>query len=335
MSERIFSGMQPTGELHFGNYFGALANWVELSRSIESIFCIVDQHAFTADYSPKELPAKILDMATGYLAAGVDPERSLVFVQSDVPEHTELAWYLATVTQFGELGRMTQFKDKSEHHTHNINACLFTYPVLRAADILLYKATVVPVGEDQVQHLELARDVAHRFNTRFGKTFPMPKPRLGTASRIMGTDGLRKMSKSLGNAIGMLEEDNAIWKKLRGAFTDPQRQLREDPGRPEVCNIYRIHTAVTDAQQLAEVETNCRTAGFGCGDCKKLLATNLSTRLTPIRERAKELRAKPGYVREVLDDGAKKARKIARETIGEVREKMGMLPIAAGLPRET
>jgi tryptophanyl-tRNA synthetase len=331
VSERIFSGMQPTGELHFGNYFGALANWVSLSKDIESIFCIVDQHAFTIDYDPKDLPAKVVDMATGYLAAGVDPERSIIFVQSDVPEHTELAWYLSTVTQFGELARMTQFKDKAEHHTHNINAGLFTYPVLMAADILLYKATLVPVGEDQVQHLEIARDIAHRFNTRFGETFPLPKARLGTAARIMGTDGLRKMSKSLGNYIGMLEEDKAIWKKLRSAFTDPQRQVREDPGRPEICNIYRMHTAVTAQSQLAEVEVKCRTAGFGCGDCKKLLAENLTTTLSPIRERARELKSKPGYVREVLDAGAKRARAIARETIREVRARMGMQRDAAGL----
>ncbi|MEI8254998.1 MAG: tryptophan--tRNA ligase [Deltaproteobacteria bacterium] len=331
MSDRIFSGMQPTGELHIGNYLGALANWVALSHSIESVFCIVDQHAITVEYDPRELPKKVLDMATGYLAAGVDPDRSIMFVQSDVPEHTELAWYLASVTQFGELGRMTQFKDKSEHHTMNVNAGLFTYPVLMAADILLYRATVVPVGEDQVQHIEIARDIAHRFNTRFGETFPLPKARLGAAARIMGTDGLRKMSKSLGNQIGMLEEDPAIWGKLRPSFTDPQRQRRTDPGRPEVCNMFRIHTAVTPAAQLAEIETSCRTAGFGCGDCKKMLAASLSVTLEPIRERARALREKPGYVREVLDAGARRARVIARETIGDVREKMGMLRVAAGL----
>lgn len=323
--------MQPTGELHIGNYLGALANWVTLSRETESVFCIVDQHAITVEYAPRELATKVLDMATGYLAAGVDPDRSIMFVQSDVPEHTELAWYLASVTQFGELGRMTQFKDKSEHHAQNVNVGLFTYPVLMAADILLYRATIVPVGEDQVQHVELARDIAHRFNTRFGETFPLPKARLGTAPRIMGTDGLRKMSKSLGNQIGMLETDTAIWARLRPAFTDPQRQRRTDPGRPEVCNMFRIHTAVSTAAELANVELNCRTAGFGCGDCKKLLAANLSTVLTPIRERALALREKPGYVREVLDHGARRARAIARETLGDVREKLGMLRVAASL----
>ena len=186
--------MQPTGTLHDGNYLCALANWVELSRSHDSIFCIVDQHSQTIPYDPRALQPRIFEYAVTYLAAGVDPSRSMVFVQSMVPEHTELTWYLATVTQFGELSRMTQFKDKSTQHADNINVALFAYPVLMAADILAYKATLVPVGEDQVQHLELARDVAHRFNTRYGETFPLPRVQLSTAPRIMGTDGLRKMS---------------------------------------------------------------------------------------------------------------------------------------------
>ena len=326
MPERIFSAMQPSGELHLGNYFGALANWVQLARENESIFCIVDQHSLTVEHDPASLRAKVLSLAIAYLAAGVDPARSIIFVQSDVPEHTELAWYLAAVTQFGELGRMTQFKEKSEDHASNINAALFTYPVLMAADILLYKATMVPVGEDQVQHLELARDVAHRFNVRFGETFPLPKARLSNAPRIMGTDGLRKMSKSLGNQIGMLETDESIWTKLRPAFTDPQRQRKTDPGRPEVCNIFRIHGAVTPPSEIATVEHNCRTAAFGCADCKKILATHLSTRLGPIRDRAAQLESHPEQVEDILRDGAKRARAIAATTIREVRERMGLGP---------
>jgi len=323
--------MQPTGELHIGNYLGALANFVELARTHDCLFCVVDQHALTADHDPATLHAKTLEVAIGYLAAGIDPARSIVFVQSDVPEHTELAWYLATVTQFGELGRMTQFKDKSDTQTQNVNAALFTYPVLMAADILLYKATLVPVGEDQVQHLELARDVAHRFNTRFGEVFPLPKPRLSASARIMGTDGLRKMSKSIGNHIGMFDDESVVAAKLKHAFTDPQRQRRTDPGRPEICNMYRIHTAVTGTDALATVETGCRRAAIGCGDCKKILADSLSRRLAPIRERARELRARPVYVREVLADGASRARALARKTLGEVREHLGLARHASEL----
>lgn len=327
---RIFSGMQPTGELHLGNYMGALANWVKLSNEpdAECLFCVVDQHALTIEYSPKEMPARVFDLAVNYLAAGIDPERNVVFVQSHVPEHTELAWYLATVTQFGELARMTQFKDKSAQHAQNINAGLFTYPVLMAADILLYRATAVPVGDDQTQHLELARDVADRFNKRFkARVFPLPEPRFSTAPRIMGLDGLRKMSKSLGNHIGMLEEDKAIWSKLKGAYTDPQRVQRDDPGRPEICNVYRMHTAVTDAETQARIVRDCRSAAMGCGDCKKLLAEGLSKDLSPVRERARELRANPKRVHEILHEGARKARTMARETLGIVREKMGLGPV--------
>jgi tryptophanyl-tRNA synthetase len=327
----MFSAMQPTGELHLGNYLGALANWVDLARVHEGLFCIVDQHGQTVAYEPAVMREKIREFVINYLAAGIDPERSTVFVQSDVPEHTELAWYLATVTQFGELTRMTQFKDKSAQHEENINAGLFTYPVLMAADILLYKATMVPVGEDQVQHLELARDVAHRFNTRFGDTFPLPKARLSQGARIMGVDGLRKMSKSLGNQIGLLETDDGLWAKLRGAYTDPQRQRRADPGRPEICNIYGIHKVVTPIEETQKLGVQCRTAAIGCGDCKKALLVHLSDRITPIRERAASLRAHPDLVDRILEDGARRARAIARATIEEVREKMGLRARARGL----
>ncbi len=322
--ERIFSGMQPTGPLHIGNYLGALANWVDLSRVHDSIFCIVDQHALTVEYDPRALAPRVFDYAVGYLAAGVDPERSIVFVQSHVPEHTELAWYLSTVTQFGELSRMTQFKEKSEQHNHNVNVGLFTYPVLMAADILAYKATLVPVGDDQVQHLELSRDVAHRFNTRFGETFPLPRVQLSIAPRIMGTDGLRKMSGSVGNTIGMFEEDAVLAAKLKPAFTDPQRLRRTDPGRPEICNIFRMHVGVTDESDRGRIAAQCRTAEIGCGDCKKLLAERLSARLGPMRDRAANYRAKPDAVWQILADGAKRAKTIASETLREVRERMGL-----------
>ncbi|MFO0617800.1 MAG: tryptophan--tRNA ligase [Polyangiaceae bacterium] len=324
----IFSGMQPTGELHLGNYLGALKQWVALSKTgqHECIFGVVDAHAFTVPYEPKELERRVFDTALAYLAAGLD-ERVTVMVQSEVREHTELAWYLSCVAPMGELGRMTQFKEKGEQHKESVNAGLFTYPILMAADILVYKATLVPVGADQVQHLEFARDTARHFNHRFGKdVFPEPKPHPLTL-RIKGTDGNDKMSKSRNNAIGLLEDEKAIWKKLKGAFTDPQRTTREIPGRPEVCNIYTMHTAVSSPERVAGVDRDCRSAAIGCGDCKKMLAESLENELVPIRTRAAELRAAPDRVREKLAAGTDACRKRAGETLREVRDVMGMKPI--------
>jgi tryptophanyl-tRNA synthetase len=324
MRKRILSGMQPTGELHLGNYLGALANWVRLQDEYECFFCIVDQHAITVDHDPKALPERVFDMAVSYLAAGIDPERATIFVQSAVPEHTELAWYLNAVTQYGELSRMTQFKDKSEGG--EATAALFTYPVLMAADILIYKATHVPVGEDQTQHLELARNIAHRFNTKFKKGyFPLPEAIYSRTPRIMGLDGLRKMSKSLGNHIAMLEEPKSLWKKLSGAYTDPQRTTQNEPGRPEICNIYKMHTALTDAARWPVLAEHCRTASIGCGQCKKELEASLNATLGPMRERAKELRAHPDRVHETLRQGAHKARAVAQQTLREVRSLMGII----------
>src|SRR5579864_8388551 len=223
---RVFSGIQPTGELHIGNYLGAVRTWAAQVRAKnadeELMYCIVDAHAITQEYEPADLRKRILALAADLVACGLDPDKCTLFVQSDVHEHTELAWYLANVTPYGDLGRMTQFKEKSEEKEH-VLAGLFTYPVLMAADILLYKATVVPVGEDQLQHLELARETVRRFNYRFGPIFPEPQARLSKAPRIMGLDGQGKMSKSKGNSIGLFEPSDEFWNKLKGAFTDPQR----------------------------------------------------------------------------------------------------------------
>ncbi|MBL8679611.1 MAG: tryptophan--tRNA ligase [Myxococcales bacterium] len=325
--KRILSGMQPTGELHLGNYLGALKNWVNLQAEYDCFFCIVDQHAITVPYDQKALPKLVDDMAISYLAAGIDPSRATVFVQSAVPEHTELAWYLATVTQYGELGRMTQFKDKTEQagSESGASAALFTYPVLMAADILVYKATHVPVGDDQTQHLELARNAAQRFNSRFKKGFfPEPAGLYSPTPRIMGLDGLKKMSKSIGNHIAMLEEPKPLWKKLSGAYTDPQRTTQDEPGRPELCNLYRMHTALTPAERLPVIAEQCRSASFGCGHCKRELETSLNAELEPVRARAKELRANPERLRQILGDGAATARAVAFETLREVRELMGI-----------
>jgi tryptophanyl-tRNA synthetase len=233
-------------------------------------------------------------------------------------------WLLNTVTPLGELERMTQFKDKAGRQ-ESVPAGLLNYPILQAADILLYKADRVPVGEDQLQHLELAREIARRWNTRFGvETFPEPQPLLSPTRKILGLDGQAKMSKSLGNTIGLLETPEDIWAKLRPAMTDPARKMKKDPGNPEVCNVFTIHRAFSPAEQVAHVETQCRSAGWGCLDCKRLLADNMIAALAPVRERAAELRAHPEQVREALGDGAARCRVLAEATLVEARQVMGL-----------
>jgi tryptophanyl-tRNA synthetase len=248
-------------------------------------------------------------------------------VQSHVPEHTELQWLLNTVTPLGELERMTQFKDKSQRF-ESVPAGLLSYPVLMAADILLYRADLVPVGEDQTQHLELTREIARKWNAEFagGKPFfPEPQPILTEAKRIMGLDGQAKMSKSLDNTIGLLDSPEEIWQKLRPAKTDPARVTRKDPGNPEVCNLYHLHRYFSPPETVALVAENCRGAKWGCLDCKRVLADNMIATLAPIRERALELQAHPGRVDEILAEGASTARRMASETMREVRERMGFL----------
>lgn len=322
--KRIFSGIQPTGEIHLGNYVGAIRNWVYLQEEYDCIFCVVDYHAITIDYPVEEMARRTLETGLILLACGLSPEKAKIFVQSHVPEHTELAWIFNTVTPIGEVERMTQFKDKAKQHRSNINMGLMDYPVLQAADILLYKAGFVPVGEDQVQHIELSREVARKFNSRFGDVFPEPQELLSMAPRILGVDGQAKMSKSLGNFIGVLEEDDSTWEKLRTAVTDVNRVRRTDPGDPNVCNIYTIHRAFSENSTLIEIDRGCTTAGIGCIDCKKMLFENLKKELTPIRERARELAANTDHVKDVLSQGARACREIADVTMDEVRTVMGL-----------
>ena len=322
---RIFSGIQPSGELHIGNYLGAVKNWVALQQQFESIFCIVDYHAITGTYQPDDLRRRRREMAVSLLAAGIDPARAVLFVQSSVPEHTELAWIFNTITPLGELERQTQFKDKSQRQ-ESVPAGLLTYPVLQAADILLYRAESIPVGEDQLQHLELSREVARRWNARFSPEapfFPEPKALLTPTRRIMGLDCQAKMSKSLGNTVGLLEDPDSIWAKLRPAVTDPKRVRRSDPGTPEVCNIYHLHSAFSPPPVVEEVAVNCRTAGWGCIECKKVLHTHMERELAPVRERAASGEITPGRVDEVLAAGAERAGALATETLGEVKARMG------------
>jgi tryptophanyl-tRNA synthetase len=323
---RIFSGMQPTGGLHVGNYLGALKNWVALAKKgdFESIYCIVDAHAVTVEYDVREMPERSFEVALAYLAAGLDPEQTPLFLQSDVPQHAELAWYLSSVTGMGDLHRMTQFKEKSDEHKQNVNAGLFTYPVLMAADILLYKASVVPVGNDQVQHLELCREIARRFNARYGEVFPEPTPKLSNTPRIMGLDGKTKMSKTRGNTIDLFDPPKAVEQKLKGAFTDPQKLRRGDPGRPEICNVFTMHTSVSSPERVQDIERDCRSGALGCGDCKRMLTEALNAEFAPIQERATELRKDRGRVLKVLQDGAARARGIAEGTMDEVYRAMGL-----------
>jgi tryptophanyl-tRNA synthetase len=319
----VFSGIQPSGELHLGNYLGAVRNWVALQDQYRCFFCVVDYHAMTQDYDPREMARRTIEMATDLLACGIDPEKCTLFVQSSVPEHTELAWMLSTVTPMGELGRMTQFKDKSEKQPDNINAALFTYPVLQTADIALYKGDLVPVGADQVQHLELAREVVRRFNARWGEgLLPEPKPLLSSTPKILGLDGNAKMSKSIGNTIALSADDATIDAKLRPAATDPARRTRKDPGNPDVCNIHTLHTFFSSKEEIAWVREGCSTAGIGCIDCKKVLIKNVIAHLEPIRARKAALT--PARVEEILREGGKKARKVAQETMRELRERTGL-----------
>jgi tryptophanyl-tRNA synthetase len=325
---RIFSGIQPSGELHIGNWLGAVQNWVNLQRSYESLICIVDLHAITGKYEHETLAQRTREMAIGLLAAGIDPEQATLFVQSHVPEHSELQWLLNTVTPLGELERMTQFKDKSQRF-ESVPAGLLNYPVLMAADILLYRADLVPVGEDQIQHLELSREIARKWNAEFGRGesfFPEPQPILTEAKRITGLDGQAKMSKSLGNTIGLLDTPEEIWQKLRPAKTDPARVTRRDPGTPEVCNIYHLHKYFSPPETVAVVAENCRGAKWGCLDCKRVLADNMIATLAPIRDRALRLQSEPERLEEILGDGASVARRLAADTMREVRDRMGLLP---------
>jgi tryptophanyl-tRNA synthetase len=322
--KRVFSGMQPSGEAHLGNYLGALRRWVEMQEEYDCLWCIVDDHAITAGGDPRTMPRNVVDLAISYLAVGLDPERSIIFVQSDVHEHTELAWLFNAVTPVGELERMTQYKDKARRF-ESIPAGIFNYPVLQAADILLYKADAVPVGEDQRQHLELTREIARKFNSMYGATFPEPDALIDeNVGRVLGLDGEAKMSKSLGNTVGILAEPAEVWERIRTAVTDPQRVRRSDPGRPEFCNVFTLHKFFTDEATLADIDRRCRTAELGCVDCKRILADNITTTFAPFRERAAYYRAHPEEVRRVLSEGAERARAIARETMSEVRERMGL-----------
>jgi tryptophanyl-tRNA synthetase len=328
MTTRIFSGIQPTGTLHIGNYFGAIRNWVALQADYESIYCIVDYHAITIEIDPKMLRTASRAMALDLIACGIDPERAILFVQSAVPEHTELAWVFGCVTSYGDLTRMTQFKDKSAGKKF-VSAGLFTYPILQAADILLYRADGVPVGEDQVQHLELSRRIARRFNARFGEFFPEPEPIVGKGARIMSlADPTIKMSKSAGEAhyIGVMEDESSIRKKVRSAVTDTGLVAGEEMS-PGVANLFEILELATelsgDPSIVAELRADFAAGKLMYSRLKDAVFESLMKVLRPIQQHRAELEAS-GKVEEILAQGANKARAIAQENIARVRDLAGL-----------
>jgi len=323
---RIFSGIRPTGGLHIGNYLGAIKQWIALQEKNECVFCIVDLHAITTPYEPKDLQKNILEATAIYLAAGIDPEKSVIFVQSEVKEHAELAWLLGTITPMGELSRMTQFKEKSKKHKDYINAGLFNYPVLMAADILLYKSQAVPVGKDQEQHVELARTIAKKFNQNFGKIFPEPETILPKAgAKIMSlTDPKKKMSKSDDpkSCISLFDTSEDIQKKIMSAETDSGKEIIYNvTKKPGISNLLTIYSLLTD-KSTQELEKQFK--GKGYGDFKKALAKVLIDYLEPFRRKQKELQTRDVYVKDILNKGASRARIIAQSTMQEVREKMGL-----------
>jgi tryptophanyl-tRNA synthetase len=324
MRKRVFSGARPTGRQHIGNYLGAVRNYVALQDEYDCVYCVVDIHALTTLESTESLREDIYEMAQDWLAAGIDPQKSIIFVQSHVPQVMELHTLFSMVTPVSWLLRVPTFKEKVKMQPHNVNYGLVGYPVLQTADIALYKGEVVPVGEDQLPHLELAREIVRRFNSLYGFVFPEPQAKLANFPLVLGLDGMQKMSKSSNNHIEISASPQEITRRVMTAVTDPARKYRSDPGHPEICNVFRLHNFFTPAQ-VVEIASECRSARIGCVDCKKILAKSISSHLEPFRARRAALAAKPGYVAQVLADGANRAEVIAKETIREVKEKMKLL----------
>jgi tryptophanyl-tRNA synthetase len=319
---RCFSGIQPTGAPHVGNDLGAIRNYVALQDRYESIYCIVDLHALTTVHDADRLRRQTREMAAALLALGLDPSKCALFVQSHRPEVTELMWLFSTVTPVSWLQRTPTYKEKRANQPDDVNHGLLTYPVLQAADIVLYKASVVPVGKDQAAHLELSREIARAFNSRYGDTFPEPQAVHTDAPIVLGTDGARKMSKSIGNTIEIFAPDEEIRRQVMGMVTDTLRIKRTDPGHPERCNVCQMHRFF--GEDYAEIWEGERTARTGCVDTKKLLVERLLRHYADARERYVELMAHPDDVDGVLEEGASRLRPIAQATIAEVHDRMGL-----------
>jgi len=327
MKKRVFSGARPTGRQHIGNYLGAIQNYVSLQAEYECVDCIVDTHPLTTLQGiegVKSLQQNVREMILDWLAAGLDPKKSILFVQSEVPEVTELHTLLSMTTPLGWLMRVPTFKEKVKLQPDNVNYGLLGYPVLMTSDIVLYKAEFVPVGEDQLPHLELAREIVRRFNSLYGDTFPEPKPKLTQAPMIVGLDGTQKMSKQLNNHIELAATAEETAQRIMTAYTDPTRKRKSDPGHPEACNVFHLHEAFEPARAKG-IPEECRSAMIGCVECKKMLAQEVNGALAPLRERRSDLVNKPDYVNDILSDGARRAQAIARETIREVKGRMNLI----------
>jgi tryptophanyl-tRNA synthetase len=321
---RILSGMRPTGPLHLGNFMGALENWVQLQDRYDCFFSVVDWHSLTTDYAdPGNIRENIIEVATDWLAAGIDPLRSTPFIQSLVPEHAELHLLLSMIVPLPWLERVPTYKEQQQQLTgKDLSTYGFLgYPLLQTADIIIYKANAVPVGEDQAPHVEMAREIVRRFNNFFGEVFPEPQTLLTEAKRIPGTDG-RKMSKSYGNAVYMKDHADAVRLKIRPMLTDPARKRRTDPGDPDVCPAFDLHKAFSSDQTREWAAAGCRSAGIGCLDCKGRLIDHMLERLARVHEKRAELEKRPDTVWDILLDGSRRAREVAQATMAEVRSAM-------------
>ncbi|MBI5950718.1 MAG: tryptophan--tRNA ligase [Chloroflexi bacterium] len=320
---RVFSGARPTGRQHLGNYLGAIKNYVALQADYECVYCIVDVHALTTVETTQELRQNTFEMALDWLAAGMYPEESIIFVQSHVPQVMELHTYLSMVTPLGKLTDLPTFKEKIRQQPENVNYGLVGYPVLMAADIVLYKTDIVPVGIDQAPHLEFTREVVRSFNYRYQtKVLIEPQVKHTEVLKVLGIDGREKMGKSLNNHIELALTPEETVKRVREMVTDPARQRKTDPGNPDVCNVFTMHKLFSGQDEVDMINVECRKAGIGCVDCKLRYANNLNKNLEPFRAKRAELAARPHYIQDVLDDGAKRARAIAEQTMVEVREAM-------------
>jgi len=322
---RVFSGVQPSGLPHVGNHLGAFGNYIAMQDGYDAIYCIVDYHALTSTHDAELIRRNTHEMALGLLALGLDPERAVLFRQSDRLEHIELMWLLASVTPTGWVERTPSFKEKRRTQPDDVNLALLNYPVLQAADIAIYKADYVPVGKDQAAHLELAREIVRAFNGRYGELFPEPQAVFSEAPIVKGTDGANKMSKSLGNVIEIFADEDVIRKQVMSMVTDTQRQRLTDPGRPEVCNVCQMHKTFSpdDYEDIWEGE---RSATTGCVATKKLLVGRMLSYFAEARARYQELKARPGIVEEVLQAGSERLAPMAADTLAECHERMGLAP---------
>jgi tryptophanyl-tRNA synthetase len=322
---RVFSGARPTGRQHLGNYLGAIKNYVALQDEYDCVYCIVDLHALTTMETTENLRQNTYEMALDWLAAGIRSDESIIFVQSQVPEVAELHLILSMVTPLGKLTDLPTFKEKVRQQPHNVNYGLVGYPVLMSADILLYKANLVPVGVDQEPHIEFARELVRSFNYRYNTNVLIePQMKATEFPKVLGIDGQQKMSKSLNNHIELAATPEETTQRVMQMVTDPQRIRRSDPGNPDVCNVFSLHKVFSSREEVDYVNVECRRAGIGCVDCKKLLAKNMNASLEPFRSRRAEIARDPNTVQDVLADGQRRAENIASQTIAEVKEAIGL-----------